>query len=433
VSGIAIAVFAATVLTYVMFSQVLDRTHITAPIVFIVVGAALGTALKHPPDPALVRGLAELTLALLLFHDAAQVQPHQLRGDLGICARLLAIALPLTIGAGFLLALVLFAGPSAWLGLLLAAALAPTDAGLGAATVLNPVVPVRVRRVLNVESGLNDGLATPIVLFALAAAGQHGPAHALGTAVRELVIGAAFGVAVGAIAGHALSWARNAGWLDRSLLPVGTVAVPLLCYYGAVAAHGNGFVAAFVAGVAFAPSVARRSAGAATGEPLQLAAWVGALLEYAVWCLFGTILVAHLGDIASWQGLVFALLSLTVLRMLPVALVLLGTGFARPTRWFIGWFGPRGLASVVFALIAIEEYPHSEDVAHITGTIALTVLLSVVLHGITADIGANRYGAWATRTHPHAELGAAVAPVAGRGTTRRSRRARIGRRRRSPA
>jgi NhaP-type Na+/H+ or K+/H+ antiporter len=287
--------------------------------------------------------------------------------------------------------------------------------------VLNPVVPVRVRRVLNVESGLNDGLATPIVLFALAAAGSHGPAHALGTAVRELAVGAVFGVAVGAFAGQALSWARNAGWLDSGLLPVGAVAVPLLSYYGTVAANGNGFVAAFVAGVAFAPSIARRSAGAAIGESLQLTAWVGALLEFAVWCLFGTILVAHLGDIVTWPGVVFALLSLTVLRMLPVALVLLGTGFARPTRWFIGWFGPRGLASVVFALIAVEEYPHSGDVARVAGTIALTVLLSVVLHGITADIGANRYGAWATRTHPHAELGAAVAPVAGRGTTRRWR------------
>jgi NhaP-type Na+/H+ or K+/H+ antiporter len=117
----------------------------------------------------------------------------------------------------------------------------------------------------------------------------------------------------------------------------------------------------------------------------------------------------------------YALLSLTVLRMVPVALVLLGTGFARPTRWFIGWFGPRGLASVVFALIALEEYPDSGDVTHVTATIALTVLFSVILHGITADIGASRYGAWITRNRPTAELGAATAPIAGRGTTRRWR------------
>ncbi len=418
-SVIAIAVFAAAVLLYVTFSQVLDRAHVTAPVVFIVVGVVLGTMLAHQPDPVLVRGLAEVTLALLLFHDAAQVRPHQLRGDVGVCARLLLLALPLTIAAGFVLARVLFAGTSAWLALLLAAALAPTDAGLGAATVLNPVVPVRVRRVLNVESGLNDGLATPIVLFALAAASIGGQDQAVGTALRELAVGVVLGIALGAIAGHALSWASSAGFAERGLLPVGAVAVALLCYYGALALGGNGFVAAFVAGVAFAPSLARRSGAATNSDSLQLTAWLGTLLEYAVWWLFGVILLAHLDRIATWSGVVFALLSLTVLRMVPVALVLLGTGFARPTRWFVGWFGPRGLASVVFALIALEEYPDNGDVARITGTIALTVLLSVVLHGITADIGAKRYGAWVTRTQPSAELGAAVAPVAGRGTTRR--------------
>ena len=240
------------------------------------------------------------------------------------------------------------------------------------------------------------------------------------------------GIVVGAVAGQALSWASRAGHLERGLLPVGTVAVPLMSYYGSVAMHGNGFVAAFTAGIAFAPSIAHRwaraarsaepadeSAGESADESLKLAAWAGTLLEYAVWCLFGVILVAHLGGIVTWQGAVFALLSLTLLRMAPVGLVLLGTGFARPTRLFIGWFGPRGLASVVFALIALEEYPDSGDVGLITGTIALTVLFSVVLHGITADIGADRYGAWAARTRPSAELGAAVEPVAGRGTARR--------------
>ncbi len=417
-SVIAIAVFAAAVLLYVTFSQVLDRIHITAPIVFIVVGVVLGGMLAHRPDPALVRGLAEVTLALLLFHDAAQVRPHQLRGDVGVCARLLLLALPLTIAAGFLMGRILFAGSSAWLALLLAAALAPTDAGLGAATVLNPVVPVRVRRILNVESGLNDGLATPIVLFALAAASTGGRDEAVGTALRGLALGVAFGIAVGVIAGLALSWASGAGFVERGLLPIGAVAVPLLCYYGAVAFGGNGFVAAFVAGVAFAPSLERRSGAPESGDSLQITARLGTLLEYAVWWLFGVILLAHLDKIATWSGAVFALLSLTALRMVPVALVLLGTRFAQPTRWFVGWFGPRGLASVVFALIALEEYPDNGDVARITGAIALTVLLSVVLHGITADVGARRYGAWVARTQPTAELGSAVAPVAGRGTTR---------------
>lgn len=413
----AIAAFAATVLGYVLFSGLLERRHISAPMIFILVGGLLGGLLAHQPDRALVRGLAELTLALLLFHDAAQVQPRQLRGDAGICMRLLLIALPLTIAAGYLLARVLFDGGSGWLALLLAAALAPTDAGLGAATVLNPVVPVRVRRVLNVESGLNDGLATPIVLFALTAAGAGSQPHAVEEALRELAIGALLATGVGAAAGYALRRAAVAGRSQAGLLPIGTVAVPLLCYYGSVALDGNGFVAAFVAGVAFAPSVAHRT----EDDSLALAASAGTLLEYAVWCMFGAIVVVHLGDLFSWQGLLFAPLALTVLRMVPVGLVLLGTGFARPTRWFIGWFGPRGLASVVFAVIALEEYQGNEAIGQVVGTIAITVLLSVVLHGITADPWAARYGAWASRTQPEAELGRTVQPLAGRGIRRRGR------------
>ena len=138
--------------------------------------------------------------------------------------------------------------------------------------------------------------------------------------------------------------------------------------------------------------------------------------EPAVWFLFGIIIVSRIGEIATWPALGFALLSLTLLRMAPVALVLLGTGFARPTRLFIGWFGPRGLASVVFGLIATEELPADSDLKSVTGAIALTVLFSVVLHGVSADIGAQRYGAWAMQARPQTELESAVEPVVGRTT-----------------
>ena len=416
-SVIAIAVFAAAVLAYASVSEALERRHVTAAMVFIVVGAALGLLLEHRPDPAPVRTLAELTLALVLFHDAAELQPRELRHDVGVCARLLLVGLPLTLLAGFLLARALFGDLDAWLALLLAAALTPTDAGLGAATVLNPVVPVRVRRVLNVESGLNDGLTTPVVLFALAAAGPGG-GQSLGTALQEIVVGVAVGIGVGVLTGFGLARADAAALVEHGLVPVATVAVPLLCYYGAVALDGNGFVAAFVAGTAFATG-ATGGHLAPDRRPLTLTGDGATLLGYAVWCLFGVILVAHVGEIATLAGAVFAVLSLSVLRMVPVSLVLLGTGFRRPTRLFIGWFGPRGLASVVFALIALEEYPDNPDVGHVAASIALAVLLSVVLHGASADVGARRYGAWVARTRPPAELGDAVSPVVGRGTRRR--------------
>jgi NhaP-type Na+/H+ or K+/H+ antiporter len=422
----AIAVFAVVVLLYAALSDALDRRHVTAPMVFVVVGAGLGSVLEHGPEPGQVRTLAELTLALVLFHDAAELQPRALTHDAGVCARLLFAGLPLTMLSGFFLARWLFPDISGWFALLLAAALTPTDAGLGAATVLNPVVPVRVRRVLNVESGLNDGLTTPIVLFALSAAASSG-GHEIGSALRELGVGVVFGIGVGVLSGLLLSRAHTLGLMQNGLVPIGAVAVPLLCYYGAVAVEGNGFVAAFVSGTAFAAAAGTRLGDGEPGgedrreaerHPLELTTDGSTLLGYAVWCLFGVILIAHVGDLATAAGLLFAVVALTALRMVPVALVLLGTGFRRPTRLFIGWFGPRGLASVVFALIAIEEYPGNAEVKHVAGAIALTVLLSVVLHGATADVGAQRYGAWAARIKPPAELGAAVTPVVRRGTRR---------------
>ena len=399
----ALVAFAAAVVVYVAWSQWLDRSHVSAPMIFTVVGGLIGVAFTRQLQATAVRDLAEVTLALVLFRDAAQIQPRQLRGDAGLCLRLLLLGLPLTIAAGFGVAWLLLPGIGGWLTLLLAAAVAPTDAGLGAATVLNSVVPVRVRRVLNVESGLNDGLCTPVVLIAVAKAGGEGQHH-VGTAVIELLVGALIGIVFGVASGRTFTWASASGLIEKGLVPVGTVAVPLLCYYGAVAVDGNGFVAAFVSGTAFAAAISRRARAISVAEPLQLTEWGATLFGYAVWCLFGIIIVSRIGDLATWPALGFALLSLTVLRMAPVALVLLGTGFARPTRLFIGWFGPRGLASVVFGLIATEELPANSDLRSVTGAIALTVVLSVVLHGVSANIGAQRYGAWARRTQPRAEL-----------------------------
>src|SRR6476646_10211773 len=179
-----VAVFALLVIVFVSQSTRVGRAHLTGPIVFVASGIVVGLVLSGGADTTTSRTIAEVTLALTLFHDAAQLQPREVRGDSVSTGRLLLIGLPLTIGAGYLLARGIFPGSSAWLALLLAATLAPTDAGLGAATVLNPVVPVRVRRILNVESGLNDGMATPVVLFAIAAAADsEGGTVGVGSAV----------------------------------------------------------------------------------------------------------------------------------------------------------------------------------------------------------------------------------------------------------
>jgi sodium/hydrogen antiporter len=405
-----VGVFALLVILFVSLSARLGRVYVTGPIVFIVAGSVLGqTVWGGSADATMIRTVAEVTLALVLFHDASQLQPRELRGDSVFTLRLLLVGLPLTIGAGYLLARGLFPEVGVWLALLLAAALAPTDAGLGSATVLNPVVPVRVRRILNVESGLNDGLATPVVLFAVAVAAGAGSEHALPEAVREIAVGALVGAAAGFLAGRLLERSRASGWAQESLIPVAALAVPLFCYFGGVEVGGNGYIAAFVAGTAFASA---QTSVEQTHVSLALTDQVSAFLGYAVWMLFGLIAAAaDLGQLVRWQTLVFAVLSLTALRMVPVALSLLGTGLGAQTVVFVGWFGPRGLASVVFALIAYESLDAESTVSTVIGVIAVTVTLSVLFHGVSAAPWARRYGAWVQRVQPTVETQGAVEPL----------------------
>ena len=411
-----IGVFALMVILFVSQSARLGRVHLTGPIVFVVGGTVLAwTLVRGEADSATIRAIAEVTLALMLFHDAAQLQPRQLRGSFVFTGRLLLIGLPLTIGAGYLVARGLFPDIGVWLALLLAAALAPTDAGLGAATVLNPVVPVRVRRILNVESGLNDGLATPVVLFAIAATAGGKPEDAVLHAVRELGLGALVGVLAGVLCGWLLEQARKSCWAQHDLLPIGALAIPLLCYFGAVTLGGNGYIAAFIAGTAFASA---QTSVQQVNDNLEMTDLVSAFLGYAVWVLFGITAAAHLGSFLHWQTLLFAALSLTVLRMVPVALSLLGSGLRPQTVAFVGWFGPRGLASVVFALITFESLGATPQVTTVLGVITATVILSVIVHGITASPWARRYGDWTHQTKPKIETQHAAEPLPARRSQR---------------
>jgi NhaP-type Na+/H+ or K+/H+ antiporter len=415
-----VGVFALLVILFVSQSARLGRVYLTGPIVFVVGGAVLGrTLFSGEVDSTTIRTVAEVTLALMLFHDAAQLQPRQLRGSFVFTGRLLLVGLPLTIGAGYLVARGLFPELGVWLALLLAAALAPTDAGLGAATVLNPVVPVRVRRILNVESGLNDGLATPVVLFAIAATAGGSPEGAAIHAVREIGVGALLGVLAGILCGWLLERARTSGWAQPGLVPIAALAVPLLCYYGAVSLGGNGYIAAFVAGTAFASA---QSSVEHVNVSLEMTDLVSAFLGYAVWFLVGITAAGNLGSFLRWQTLLFAALSLTVLRMVPVALSLVGSRLRPQTVVFVGWFGPRGLASVVFALIAYESLGATTEVATALGVITTTVVLSVIVHGISAAPWARRYGEWAHRSRPEVESQHAAEPLPVRRSPRPSSR-----------
>ena len=386
-----LAIVAALVFGWGALSARLERFDVTAPIAFVLAGLLLThgplAVLGVTPSKELIKELAEFTLALVLFTDASRVGLHELRVDAGLYLRLLGVALPLTIGLGTLLALALDGSASIWLALLVGAALAPTDAALGAGMMSNPVVPARIRRLINVESGLNDGIATPFVSVALAGAatgGQvagHGPA----AAVAELALGILVGVAAGGAGGLLVKAARKRGWVAEGFAGPAVLGLAVCAYASAVALHGNGFIAAFVGGLAFGTTAGRR------GQPLiPFVEETGALVSLLVWLAFGAVAVAPAVEVLNWQIVLYAVLSLTVIRMAPVAAVLIGARLDRATIALVGWFGPRGLASVVFCLLALEELGGAAA-DHAAAVITITVVLSVVAHGATADPLATRY------------------------------------------
>jgi NhaP-type Na+/H+ or K+/H+ antiporter len=387
-----LAIVAALIFIWATLSARLERFDVTAPITFVLAGLLLThgplAPLGFAPSNEVVKTLAEITLVLVLFCDASRVGLRDLRSDMGLCIRLLAIGLPLTMGLGTLIALPVVGTGNLWLALLVGAALAPTDAALGAGMMVNPTVPVRIRRLINVESGLNDGIATPVVLIALAGLGSSGHAAGIGPAeaAAELVLGVAIGAVVGGVGGYLVRVASDRGWVAGSFAGSAVLALAICAYACSLALHGNGFIAAFVGGLAY------RAAGGERGERMvPFVEESSALVSLLVWLAFGAVVIVSAFDGLTWRDVLYAVLSLTLIRMVPVAVALVGARLGRTTVAFIGWFGPRGLASVVFALLALEEIGERQAGSAIT-IISFTVLLSVVAHGVTADPLARRYG-----------------------------------------
>ena len=408
--GTALVVVVAAIFLWGAVSARLERADLTAPIVFAAVGAAMaGFGLIHAPSaPETLKPLVEITLVWVLFSDAARVRVHDLRGDLGSVLRLLALGLPLTVLAGWGLAAWLFPTLGVWVALLLGAALAPTDAALGVPVVTDPAVPPRVRRLITVESGLNDGIVTPVVMVAIAGAvaAEDTGVSGAGGALVELAIGVAVGLAAGFTGGWLLRWARDQGWAAEDFTGVAVLALALLAYLASLAVDGNGFVAAFCGGIAFGAAAGRRAP-----EELAFLEQTGGAVSLLVWTAFGAIAVPIAVHRLDWPLVLYAVLSLTVVRMVPVALALIGSGTDRNTVLFIGWFGPRGLASLLFALLALEEIGPAADEA--VAVIAVTVLLSVLAHGVSAAPLSARYGRSAAAHGPEPGGGVPDLPVRG--------------------
>ncbi len=388
---------AVVVVAYTLVASKLDRWWISGPMVFVAAGAVLGPAglnvLPLSVTNEAVVTVTELTLALLLFSDASTVRLREVEGDAGLPTRLLFVGLPLTILAGALVAHLVFPEIPWAAAALIATILAPTDTALGLAVVTNRSVPTRIRRALNVESGLNDGIATPFVtLFIAILAAEEGLGdHAWGLeALKQIGLAIVAAVVVGYIGGKLMVFAKDHGWTSDVSEQIAILALALLAYEGSVAIGGNGFVAAFAGGILFGAATRRR-----LDESVQFTETLGLSATFLVWSVFGALFLGALFTHGlSAQPVIYAILSLAVIRMVPVALALIGTRLRPATVVFMGWFGPRGLASVVFTLLAWEDIEHADGGGLLLQTATWTILLSVVLHGISASPLVARYGSY---------------------------------------
>jgi sodium/hydrogen antiporter len=392
---VALITIAVILILYGAVSKPLDARGITSAMIFTAAGLAVGTsALKlvniHLESHAAER-FCELALVFLLFSDSTRIDLAGLRRHLGWPSRLLLIGLPLTLLAGLGAGLLVFPGLALASAFVLSTMVCSTDAALGQRVVSDKSVPARVRQALDVESGLNDGLAVPFFLVAvdLSLAQLSGgiTAAVVRNMAEQIGWGLAAGIGAGALAGLVLRAADDRGWLEgqwRQILPL---LAALLAYLAALKLGGSGFIAAFTGGMTFG-YVSRRHGLRVT----SLNEDVGGILAGATWVGFGALAVGVLLPHVTWQIVAYAALSLTLIRMVPVAIAMLGTGARLPTVAFMGWFGPRGLASIVFALIAFDK--GIPDRQMLFTTVMMIILLSVFLHGLSSVPLVAAYSRW---------------------------------------
>jgi sodium/hydrogen antiporter len=390
---------AAVAFLLIMFAAVsrrLDRSALTPAIFFVTTGLVAGNEALNVVDLQIgttpVRVLAEATLTLVLFADASRIDIGALRREVAVPLRLLGIGLPLTIAAGALFAAGVLTELALVEAVVLAVVLAPTDAALGQAVVSDERLPSRIRQGLNVESGLNDGICVPLLLIALAVAeaeqGAMSARHAAEIVVEEIGYGVLGGVGAGVLGAAVLLVAVRRGLVATHWLQVVPLASAALAYGIATPLGGSGFIAAFVGGSVF--GALRRRTG---GEVSFLLDEAGEVLNAITMIVFGAVILGPVLGELTWTVVVYAVLSLTVARMAPVAIGMIGTTARRPTVLYLGWFGPRGLASIVFAAIVVEDaaLPHTRTIVL---AVFATVAISVYAHGLSARPLTDRYVRW---------------------------------------
>ncbi len=391
-----IAIILLGIIVFAALSRWLEASILTLPMVFTAFGYLIGQGGVElvPMDAghAVVQIVAEITLVLVLFSDASRVALRDLRNSYAVPARMLLIGLPLTIALGTLLAHWVSPDASWMVALLVAAILAPTDAALGQAVVTSPAVPMRIRQGINVESGLNDGLVLPVVMIAAIMAAEMAgveaddvPMSVVVFTLKLVILGPLVGIGLGYLLARLLDVAIERRKVTLAYQGIYFLVAAFLTFVAAELVGGNGLIAAFVGGLVFGNTL--RNPGDFIAEFMESE---GQLLTIFTFLIFGAVMVPLGIEHAGWKTLVLAVLFLSVVRMLPIWLALTGTGFGPYEKLFLGWFGPRGLASVLFALLILERFaiPEAEE---ILACVVLTVMLSIVLHGVSANPMAARF------------------------------------------
>ena len=389
-----LAILAIFVFLYSLIAGAVERSVISGPMIFIAVGLVIGPLGLGWIQPELdndgLRVLADITLALVLFIDASIADLSVVKRSFRIPERMLVFGLPLTILLGFGLGLLLFDQLTVFEVAILATMLAATDAALGKAVVTNKIVPARIREGLNLESGLNDGICVPILFLFIALAvgadtGGNSVTYAVKLITQEVGIGLVVGLGMAAVGARLIKVCYKRGWITEIWMQLPVVALALGSFAVAQSLHGSGYVAAFVAGLLFG------SKKTAKGHELILAAeGTSEALALLTWVVFGSAVLGQSLGYFSWQVVLYAVLSLTVVRMLPMYLSLTGSGESTTSKLFLGWFGPRGLASIVFVVIVINQ--GVEGGGLLSMIVVCTVTLSIIAHGFTANPLARRFG-----------------------------------------
>lgn len=380
---------------YSLVSKRLSTTPVTAPMIFTVAGIGFSFAFPEQASGELTNSyvhlLAELTLIFVLFTDAASIDLKYLSRDHLLPTRMLLFGLPLTVVAGIGAAILIFFGTlTFWECALLAAILAPTDAALGQSVVTNETVPPRIRQAITVESGLNDGICLPLVVIFAGAAGMGAePANAtsmLGFSLMQVTLGPVAGIAVGFVGAKLIDLAVEKNYISATFEGISALCVAIAAFAAAESINGNGFIAAFVGGLVFGNTLKHKCK-----YLYEFAESEGQFFTLSTFLIFGVASFSLIGTNFEWTYLLYAGLSLTAIRMIPIGLSLIGTKTELLTKGFLGWFGPRGLASILFALLIIEK----EDIAggqKIISIVVVTVLLSVLFHGLSAAPLSESYG-----------------------------------------